>query len=447
MPLKTGSDQATINDNISCILKGYKTPHAEGGTGCGYDPPYKDPARKKYTPAQAAAIAYAKAGKRNNTGGGGDGGKKAKKEKPAEKPKTESKPPESPPKKKNEPIKAKKAPAPAPAPAPQVPDGWKVQQPGGDITSKKNQPLEAPSKKEATPSSQGLAYEPISKPDGWRVKDQQNNPPSSSSKQTFKVSDQFGFKIPEGRPNFDIKQAFDNGDVTGQEGSFGEVRFNPDKTEVYKQGEIGQNEALAIKKLEKTGVVPEFLGAVIDEKGAIVDDGFGAHVKAAKGYLGMGMAPGRPTGAYIWGANKLSPQEKTQMLEEYYRIRMVIHSNGVAHNDMHSNNFFYDRDTGKGICIDFGLAQLSYRAALVEALGTFNGRDWQADGMNDSLIGAPKIKKLQKNVRSVHEKIKSKYGTTVRHEIRSSDEDLDDLPFDEQEAKRYIKMIYQGVFS
>ena len=57
MPLREGSSDKVVQDNIKCILD---------KDGCGYDPPYKDPARKEYTPAQAAAIAYAKAGKRKN---------------------------------------------------------------------------------------------------------------------------------------------------------------------------------------------------------------------------------------------------------------------------------------------------------------------------------------------------------------------------------------------
>ena len=55
MALREGSSDKVIQDNISCLLD---------KDGCGYDPPYKDPARKEYTPAQAAAIAYSKAGKR-----------------------------------------------------------------------------------------------------------------------------------------------------------------------------------------------------------------------------------------------------------------------------------------------------------------------------------------------------------------------------------------------
>ena len=57
MPLREGSSDKVIQDNIKSLLNG----------DAGYDPPYRDPARKEYTPAQAAAIAYSKAGKRKNS--------------------------------------------------------------------------------------------------------------------------------------------------------------------------------------------------------------------------------------------------------------------------------------------------------------------------------------------------------------------------------------------
>ena len=54
MALRAGSSDKVIQSNIKALLDG----------DAGYDPPYLDPARKEYTPPQAAAIAYAKAGKR-----------------------------------------------------------------------------------------------------------------------------------------------------------------------------------------------------------------------------------------------------------------------------------------------------------------------------------------------------------------------------------------------
>lgn len=69
MPLKEGSSDKVIQENIKCILD---------KEGCGYDPPYKDPSKDDYTPAQAAAIAYAKAGKRNNASRSETSSKKTK---------------------------------------------------------------------------------------------------------------------------------------------------------------------------------------------------------------------------------------------------------------------------------------------------------------------------------------------------------------------------------
>jgi hypothetical protein len=133
MPLKQGSSDKVVQDNIRCILD---------KDGCGYDPPYKDPAREQYTPAQAAAIAYAKAGRRNNTGNKTSASKKTKSVKTQE-----IKTPEA---KKEEP----KSPAQSAKPETetdtkkpgsdiQIPEGWTTQKPGGDTsTSKKNQPPE-----------------------------------------------------------------------------------------------------------------------------------------------------------------------------------------------------------------------------------------------------------------------------------------------------------------
>ncbi len=75
MPLREGSSDKVIQDNIKALLDG----------DAGYDPPYKDPARKEYTPAQAAAIAYAKAGKRKPSAETLKGNKQTQSKKPAPK--------------------------------------------------------------------------------------------------------------------------------------------------------------------------------------------------------------------------------------------------------------------------------------------------------------------------------------------------------------------------
>lgn len=81
MPLREGSSDKVIQENIKSLIDG----------DAGYDPPYKDPARKEYTPAQAAAIAYAKAGKRKNSAETLKGEKQTKsKQKPSEEKKSDN---------------------------------------------------------------------------------------------------------------------------------------------------------------------------------------------------------------------------------------------------------------------------------------------------------------------------------------------------------------------
>lgn len=131
MPLREGSSDKVIQENIKCILD---------KDGCGYDPPYKDPARDEYTPAQAAAIAYAKAGRRNNTSKKTSTSKKTKSVKTEElkTPKGQKEEPKS----NAQSVKPEtETNTKKPESDIQVPEGWKVQQPGGDTeTSKKNQP-------------------------------------------------------------------------------------------------------------------------------------------------------------------------------------------------------------------------------------------------------------------------------------------------------------------
>lgn len=129
MPLRKGSSDKVIQENINCILK---------KEGCGYDPPYKDPAREEYTPAQAAAIAYAKAGRRNNTGNKStSSSKKTKSVKtsnlktPKGKEEQKDKSPQTPAQSDNTNVKEKDT----KSSSPQVPEGWKVKQPKGDADS------------------------------------------------------------------------------------------------------------------------------------------------------------------------------------------------------------------------------------------------------------------------------------------------------------------------
>ena len=66
------------------------------------------------------------------------------------------------------------------------------------------------------------------------------------------------------------------------------------------------------------------------------------------------------------------------MIDGVMEARAKMHLAGVAHNDMHTGNVFYDSSTGKAQVVDFGLSQVSYKAALAEALGTGRSGDFQS---------------------------------------------------------------------
>ena len=429
MPLKSGNSDEVIQENIKCILD---------KAGCGYDPPYMDPNREVYTPPQAAAIAYAKAGRRNNTGKNrvkdrrADDVKKKKNENEDPKPKAKAK------------AKAKAQPAKKEKALPQMPEGWKAK----DEAAKKPNP-EVDNAKPTDPAE-------LKVPEGWKTKDQQTGEKegqkdsdaasTTTTKDPFPVKLQGGFKIPVSDSDHDSEKAFNEypGD-DGNAGSMGEVRFSPDSKIVVKRGQIGENEAYALKLLEGTGVAPKYLGAKItDEKGKKVSWGLGAHVESAGGFLSMEAAAGEPAGNFAWA--KEDEENRKKIASEYIRVRSQIHMKGVAHNDMHSNNFFFDSKTGKGSLIDLGLAQVSYRAALVEALGTFSS-DWQAERFSRrfDLMGSEEGKRLASNIKTVQRAIEKKHGLRVSADIRSSSEELRKKTFgmSEEEAKSYVEMLYK----
>jgi len=218
---------------------------------------------------------------------------------------------------------------------------------------------------------------------------------------------------------------------------------------VIKQGKIGEHEAEVWQKLQSTGRVPEFHGAVVSPNMRVVGAGYGGHVKEGQGYLGIGEAKGVPVGQY----NPRSAAEKNKVLEEYIRTRRDIHLAGVAHNDMHGNNVFYDKATGRMQAIDFGLAQPSYKAALMEAFGTNQG-DWQSErfiGRYKASGGeAPAYYRFRRNQERVNRALEEldidtnrMRGMGIRNKPEHIDRVLDGMS--ETAAKAYVEMLYDGV--
>ncbi len=261
-----------------------------------------------------------------------------------------------------------------------------------------------------------------------------------------------GWKVEQGVKGYDPLATYgrpDNEKLAS--GAFGAAfRTKGPPPGVIKQGKIGEHEAEVWQKLQGTGRVPEFHGAAVSPNMRTVGSAYGGHVKEGQGYLGIGEAKGIPVGMY----NPRTAAEKNKVLEEYIRTRRDIHLAGVAHNDMHGNNVFYDRATGKMQAIDFGLAQPSYKAALMEAFGTNQG-DWQSErfiGRYKATGGeAPAYYRFRRNQQKLDNILQDELGIDTGYMrgmgIRNKPEHIDRIldNMSEAAAKGYLEMLYDGV--
>jgi hypothetical protein len=256
------------------------------------------------------------------------------------------------------------------------------------------------------------------------------------------------FDIPEGRKGYDVRDAYSQpGKVLGA-GAMGEAKLiKGPPPAVVKKGEIGQYEAAVIKRLEGTGVTPKLYGAEITGPEKATRSGLGGHVKNANGFLAMSPMDGAPLMKSFY---TMSAKDRAVMFDEYIRVRKEVHTRGVAHNDMHAGNFFYDPKTKKSGLVDFGLSQISPKAALVEAMG-LGGRsqgDWQAarivSGVREE---GPRFKKFKENHAAVEKELKDKYGIRRLPEIRSKPEKLEKMleGLSDRNAELLIKRLYDGV--
>ena len=253
-------------------------------------------------------------------------------------------------------------------------------------------------------------------------------------------------------------------------GAMGEVKeTDGNPPGIVKMGSIGRHEAEALKVLKGTGIAATLYGQKIVGIPRVVDEGLGSHVDEATGYLGMSKSPGKPLAAIK--VTKMSPQEREEMADAFISARATLHRKGVAHNDMHTNNYFYDQETKKGHLVDFGLAQVDKRAALMEALGLgFGGKggvsssyeasfgydakgDYQAEGVKGKLgtaiIPSKNFDRYMDNRKRVLKEIGQEHPAAIKNYrdggIRLPKSDLDTSGLTEDQAKTYIDMLYEGI--
>lgn len=260
-----------------------------------------------------------------------------------------------------------------------------------------------------------------------------------------------GWRVDEGVKGYDPLAVYNRPDnQLLAKGAFGAAyRTDGPPPGIIKQGKIGEHEADVWRKLQGTDRVPEFHGAAVSPNMRTVGAGYGGHVKEGNGYLGLGMAKGEPVGKQGFS----SPKEKADLINEYIRARRDIHMAGVAHNDMHANNVFYDKATGKMQLIDFGLAQPTYKAALMEALTTNQG-DWQSERFlsyykprGDEPAAYNRFRRNQRAVMRQLEEQGIDTGYLMAMGIRNKPEHIDRVleGMSETAAKAYVQALYDGV--
>lgn len=134
-----------------------------------------------------------------------------------------------------------------------------------------------------------------------------------------------------------------------------------------KVGKIGPNEVEAIRRAGEADLGPKLVGARVSP---IVKQRY--KIDSSDGAVAMTIVPGRP---YRSSPKDIGGFPKSEM---YWEAVAALHKLGIAHNDLHGGNLMIDSmGPAKARVVDFGLAQLSYKAALAEALGSLSGTNFQ----------------------------------------------------------------------
>jgi hypothetical protein len=207
-----------------------------------------------------------------------------------------------------------------------------------------------------------------------------------------------------------------------------------------KTGRIGTHELEALRIAGDNGIGPRLLGAKTSNREETDNYGNqfrkGAIAMTKVGALSYNKAP------EVWGG-----ESKSDML---WRAAAGLHKAGVAHNDMHGGNVLLSAN-GKAYFVDFGLAQVSPKAALLEAVGAITGGNWQFKGSTDTGLGAV----VKDNLPRVRDFLLSKglsrnqiYQELFEMEIRRGDGEFKQgfwKRLSNDDARKAIEILYEGV--
>ena len=163
-----------------------------------------------------------------------------------------------------------------------------------------------------------------------------------------------------------VKLYDDSNEILGS-GFHGQARLTPKG--VAKRGAISKPEIEALRALGDTGYTPKLLGE------AWTEPKFTKHYSGQmmrQGTVLLETAPGK-TIARLKATTGMTEKQSLKAFDQVLQSRKAMHLRGVAHQDMHQGNVMFDVQTNKLTVIDFGMARVDSRAALIEALGTRRG--------------------------------------------------------------------------
>lgn len=256
-------------------------------------------------------------------------------------------------------------------------------------------------------------------------------------------------------------------------GSFGSVYLSEDGQAVIKEGQIGRGELMILDKLKDLQGFPVLINAEFEtdfhtpeeqvqmgnlDSEEMMGDSFWGEQATAKGVFAMSIAEGVPMyDAY------LSEVTHEAAAEQFWGKMAAMHKRGIAHNDLHGGNIFYNEDTGEITILDLGLAVDDPMAALYEAFGSQSDENYQLTStMEKDYLTAETLERLELNRQNVIEKMSEDFsGDDVSDEQRDLLESFveggirmtsetwqeftSELGYENEDYMELLEMLYEGL--
>lgn len=207
------------------------------------------------------------------------------------------------------------------------------------------------------------------------------------------------------------------------EGMYGKV-YDAGNGVVVKVGQVSEEELYVMEELNAVDGVPRVVAENVSEGGNV---------------LGMTKALGKPIGDYL--DEGYHPSIYADAMEEALPVIKEIHNNNIIHNDLHTRNILYDRDTRTSTVIDFGLAQSTSPKQVMNEVFTLHEtiKEYLEELEESAPISADEflnsetsnIGALHYNVNKVKTDMETK-GITSKN-IKQND------------AKRYVEMLWADI--